>query len=598
MYLSNSFVAWLKCLRQVSKVNGLLTVSLLVLIVLQAVCPVLMAIIVQKLIDTLTKAEIQHSSDIIIYIVLEGILALIIVSSQHASTHIRSILMLEFNQSIRHKLIVDVLNRPLIEREHSGFQDRFDRIWREASQKPLAMALKGFGLIQSIVLGVGSFVLLGGISPIFAFGVIIGAIPRFIADYKFSEHYFGFYNWAESRVRHQAYIEHLISDERYSMEIRTLGLQKRLSERHYRLHKDLLVPQKKLAFKQTIYGIFFRVISIFINYGLASLLVLQAFHHKISIGELVMGLALLKEGNTAVTRVFDSAIGIMDDFRYVNLLEKHLEESQSNHNELPVKAKTKKLLKKGLELRNISFTYPGAASPALQNISFTLKPGQTKAIVGVNGSGKSTLVKTICGLYSIKEGNICLFGKELTHWHTEDLLKQISVILQSFIHYQWSMKENIVIGDVDRPIEYEHMDNVLKVSQSKSVEQSLSLGLETQLGKWFEGGVELSGGEWQRIALARMFYRKDASLLILDEPSSALDINAELELHESLRHNNDNKMILVISHNFATVRHANEILVLDKGIIIERGSHEELMQIKGKYYKMYQGQIKSISGER
>ena len=585
-----------ECLRRVFATNRRLTVGLLLLLTVQALCPVAMAAVVKRLIDALqlgvADSTTQGVPEALIWLAVEAALTALLVVARHVATHTRALLMLEFNHSIRQGLITDVMRRPLVEREDAGFQDRFGRVWRDASDRPLAMALKGFALIQFLVLGAGSFVLLGDINPWLALGVTVGAVPAFVAEARFSKQTFGFYDWAEPMVRRQAYVEHLVSDERYARELRTLGLQDKLKDDHHQVFKALHKPRRQLAKQHAALGSLFRLLSVAVIYGLSGWLVLQALGGHITIGTLVMGLALLKEGSSAVTGSLDAVAGIVDDHRYVDLLQEHL--AAGSIEASPKGDASGPELADGLRVEELSFAYPGSDKLALDGVSLHLKPGQTLALVGVNGAGKSTLVKQVCGLYEPDSGEVSFQGRPIRDWNRDALLARISVILQDFIRYQWTMEENIQVGDIHQEHPTEHLEEVLNVSQARTLVDSLKHGLKTQLGRWFEGGVDISGGQWQRVALARMFFRSGAELWILDEPSAALDIHAEVKLHETLRQNAGQKMVLLISHRFATVRHADEILVLEEGRVVERGNHDELMAAKGLYHEMFEKQAEGL----
>ena len=234
----------------------------------------------------------------------------------------------------------------------------------------------------------------------------------------------------------------------------------------------------------------------------------------------------------------------------------------------------------GIRFENVSFTYPGSSKPALTNISLHLKPGEKLAIVGENGSGKTTLIKLLTRLYTPDSGRIFLDGLDLQEWDVDVLRRRIGVIFQNFVRYQFTVGENIGVGDV------EHLENKTRwqTAAEKGMAQSfidqLPQSFQTQLGRWFKGGQELSGGQWQKIALSRAFMRSQADILVLDEPTSAIDAQAEFEIFNHFRAITQNQMVLLISHRFSTVRMADQIVVIENGEVIEQGTHEELLQLK------------------
>jgi len=253
-------------------------------------------------------------------------------------------------------------------------------------------------------------------------------------------------------------------------------------------------------------------------------------------------------------------------------------------------------MKGEIRFENVSFAYPGAESNAVTDLSFTVKPGETIAIVGRNGAGKTTMFKLICRLYDPTAGRILVDGVDLRDYSPEQLRAQIGAMFQDFVTYQATASENIGLGSLEAIADREAIVEASREAGADELISSLPQGYETALGKWFDAGVNLSGGEWQKVALARAFMR-DAKILLLDEPTSALDAQAEYDLFERLRTLTRGRTAVYISHRFSTVRRADRIVFLEHGRLVEEGTHEELMALGGRYARLFRMQASAYTGE-
>ena len=246
----------------------------------------------------------------------------------------------------------------------------------------------------------------------------------------------------------------------------------------------------------------------------------------------------------------------------------------------------------GIRFENVSFSYPGSQTPALKNINLHITPGESLAIVGENGSGKTTLIKLLTRLYAPTEGRILVDGLDLQEWDTNAIREKIGVIFQDFARYQLIVGENIGIGDVDNIDDGNQIEEAARKGMADEFVRDLPLDYQTQLGTWFKDGKELSGGQWQKIALSRAFMRSKADILILDEPTAAIDARAEAEIFEHFNDLTDNRISIIISHRFSTVRRADHIIVLEKAEVLEQGSHQQLLEMDGQYATLFNLQAK------
>jgi ATP-binding cassette subfamily B protein len=249
-------------------------------------------------------------------------------------------------------------------------------------------------------------------------------------------------------------------------------------------------------------------------------------------------------------------------------------------------------IRRGFEFRNVSFRYPGSSRLVLNGLNFHLRPGERVALIGENGEGKTTIVKLLTRLYDPEEGQVLLDGVDLRDYNLEDLYREIGVIFQDFMRYEMTARENIAVGRIEQIDDLQSLRESARKSMADEVVGKLSSGYEQMLGRRFEGGVDLSGGEWQKVALARAYLR-NAQVLILDEPTSALDARSEYEVFQRFADLTSGKMALFISHRFSTVRMADRIVVLEKGRVAEEGDHDALTHLGGRYAEMFELQAAS-----
>jgi ABC-type multidrug transport system fused ATPase/permease subunit len=297
-----------------------------------------------------------------------------------------------------------------------------------------------------------------------------------------------------------------------------------------------------------------------------------------------MYLVVFRQGQTTFSSILSAIGGMYEDSLYLSNLYEFLEQ------EIPRPSGSATQGTRpgdGLRFEQVSFHYPGSHHLALRNVSLHLKPGEKLAIVGENGSGKTTLIKLLTRLYTPDSGRILLDGLDLQEWDLATLQRRIGVIFQNFVRYQFSVGENIGAGDVERIEEPDQWQQAAEKGTAHSFIAELPDRYRTQLGRWFKSGRELSGGQWQKIALSRAFMRSRADILVLDEPTSAMDAEAEVRVFNHVRNLTQHQMAILISHRFSTVRMADQIIVLAGGEVVEQGTHGQLLQANGRYAHLF-----------
>ncbi|MEH1777685.1 MAG: ABC transporter ATP-binding protein [Nostoc sp.] len=520
----------------------------------------------------------------LLYVGLEAIAVISLAGSQRGIIICQSLLRALMGQRVNVLILEKALTLDLRQFEDSEFYDKLTNARREASVRPLSLVNRTFGLVQNALSLITYGILLVNFSGWAVVVLILAAMPVFIAETKFAGEAFRLFSWRASETRQQHYLENLLAREDFVTEIKLYQLGEMLLGRYRNLFDQLYGEDRDLTLRRGLWGYLLSLVSTGAFYLAYAWIVLETVLGKISLGDMTMYLTVFRQGQSTFSNALTSIGGMYEDNLYLSNLYDFLEE------EVP-KSWGKAIIglnpQDGIRFENVSFTYPGSSKAALRNISLHLKPREKLAIVGENGSGKTTLIKLLTRLYTPDSGRILLDGLDLQEWDVDVLRRRVGVIFQNFVRYQFTVGENIGVGDV------EHLDNKIlwQTAAQKGMSQSfidqLPQSFQTQLGRWFKGGQELSGGQWQKIALSRAFMRSQADILVLDEPTSAIDAQAEFEIFNHFRAITQNQMVLLISHRFSTVRMADKILVIENGEVIEQGTHEELLQLGGRYAKLF-----------
>ncbi|MEH2415979.1 ABC transporter ATP-binding protein [Nostoc sp.] len=569
-----------------------LTILLASLTIVAGLLPAAISYISKLIVDAVVFASQVNSdsngfvniSHPLLYVGFEAIAVILLAGSQRGLTICQSLLRALMGQRVNVLILEKALTLDLRQFEDSEFYDKLTNARREASVRPLSLVSRTFGLVQNALSLFTYGILLVNFSVWAVVVLILAAIPVFIAETKFAGEGFRLFSWRAPETRQQNYLENLLAREDFVTEVKLYQLGEMLLGRYRNLFEQLYGEDRDLTLRRGFWGYLLGLVSTGAFYVAYAWIVLETVLGKISLGDMTMYLTVFRQGQSTFSNALTSIGGMYEDNLYLSNLYDFLEE------EVPKswgKATIGLNSQDGIRFENVSFTYPGSSKPALTNISLHLKPTEKLAIVGENGSGKTTLIKLLTRLYTPDSGRIFLDGLDLQEWDVDVLRRRIGVIFQNFVRYQFTVGENIGVGDV------EHLENKTRwqIAAQKGMSQSfidqLPESFQTQLGRWFKGGQELSGGQWQKIALSRAFMRSQADILVLDEPTSAIDAQAEFEIFNHFRAITQNQMVLLISHRFSTVRMADKILVIENGEVIEQGTHEELLQLGGRYAKLF-----------
>jgi ATP-binding cassette subfamily B protein len=428
-------------------------------------------------------------------------------------------------------------------------------------------------------------------SPWLMLLLIAGLLPAFLGESHFA--FLGYAkNFRQTPVKRQLdYLRQLGGSKEAAKELKLFGLKDFLTQRFASLWDGIYRENVDLFCRKLIAGIFLSAVGTFGYYAAYVFIIWRTLAGVISIGTMtaLTGAILQVSGN--IQQLFSTLSGIADQALFLTDLLAFFEMEptiRSKPNALPAP----RPIRQGFEFRNVSFRYPGTSRIVLRHLNFRLWPGERVAIVGENGQGKTTIVKLITRLYDPIEGQILLDGIDLREYDVEDLYREIGVIFQDFMRYEMTAGENIGVGRIQELHKQELLTQAARKSLADEVVDRLPRGYDQMLGRRFETGVDLSGGEWQKLALARAYLR-DAQLLILDEPTASLDARSEFDVFRRFAELTAGKAALFISHRFSTVRMADRIVVLDEGRITEEGSHDELANLGGRYTEMFEMQAAS-----
>jgi ATP-binding cassette, subfamily B, bacterial len=501
-----------------------------------------------------------------------------------------SLLANRYTQHVSVRVMEQASRLDLTTYEDPVFYDRLERARVQATDR-LAMIQQMGRLIQQVITTLVFSAALAWASPWLVLLLAFGVLPSFLGETHYA--FLGYAkNFRQTPAKRQMdYLRQVAGSREGAKEVKLFGLSKFFTSRFQSLAHQIYVEDVALSRSKLIIGGLLGVIGTLGYYGAYVYVIWRTLGGAYDIGQFTFLTTAIQQASSNLQQVFSTASGIADQALFLTDLIAFFEMQptvHSNPNGLPAPTP----IRTGFEFRNVSFAYPGTDRSVLKNFNLTLSPGERIALIGENGQGKTTVVKLITRLYDPTEGQILLDGIDLREYSLEDLHRNIGVIFQDFMRFEMTARENIAVGRIDQPHQQSDIELAAHKSLADTVVSKLAGGYDQMLGRRFEGGVELSGGEWQKMALARAYLR-DAQLLILDEPTAALDARSELEVFERFAELTEGKMALLISHRFSTVRMADRIVVLSGGRLIEEGNHQELMARNGLYASMFEMQAAS-----
>jgi ATP-binding cassette, subfamily B, bacterial len=514
--------------------------------------------------------------------VLGGVLA-------RAIDYSDSLLADKYTRHVSIQVMKHAAELDLIAYEDPVFYDRLERARVQATDR-LGMIQQIGRLIQLVITTITLSVTIVVYSPWLMLLLIAGVLPAFLGESHFA--FLGYAkNFRQTPIRRQLdYLRQVGGSKEAAKELKLFGLSKFLTQRFTKLSDGIYEENVALSRRKLIAGAFLSVIAFMGYYSAYAFVIWRTVTGAYSLGLWYLLSGAILQASSNIQQIFSTVSGIADQALFLTDLLAFFD-MQPTIRSKPDALPAPRPIVRGFEFRNVSFRYPGSSRLVLDGLNFHLRPGERVALIGENGEGKTTIVKLITRLYDPTEGHVLLDGVDLKEYRLEDLYREIGVIFQDFMRYEMTARENIAVGRIEEIDDLALLEAAARKSLADAVIAKIG-GYDQMLGRRFETGVDLSGGEWQKVALARAYLR-DAQLLILDEPTAALDARSEFEVFQRFAELTAGKMALFISHRFSTVRMADRIVVLANGKIAEEGSHDQLARLGGRYKEMFELQAAS-----
>src|SRR5579862_8369298 len=504
--------------------------------------------------------------------------------------YLDSLLADKYTRYVSIRVMKHAAELDLLAYEDPVFYDRLDRARVQATDR-LGMIQSIGRLVQQIATVVSLSISIMLFSPWLMLLLVAGVVPAFLGESHFA--FLGYAkNFRQTPIRRQLdYLRVLAGSREAAKELKLFGLNEFLAERFTRLSDEIYVENVALSRRRLIAGSVLSLVGTMGYYSAYVFVIWRTIAGALTIGTLTFLSGAILQASSNIQQIFSTISGIADQALFLTDLLAFFD-MQPTIRSKPSALMTPRPILRGFEFRDVSFRYPGSPRLILDQMNLRLQPGERVALIGENGQGKTTVVKLITRLYDPTEGQILLDGVDLREYSLEDLYREIGVIFQDFMRYEMTARENIAVGSIEQIDNLEMIRHSAEKSLADDVVGRLPRGYEQMLGRRFDGGLDLSGGEWQKVALARAYLR-DAQVLILDEPTSALDAPSEYQVFQRFAELTAGKMALFISHRFSTVRMADRIVVLQNGCIAEEGDHDALTQLGGRYAEMFELQAAS-----
>ncbi|XXX75390.1 ABC transporter ATP-binding protein [Sorangium sp. So ce134] len=626
--LRDSFAYTPRTLQLVWRSSKAASLALAALTLAAAVLPLGVAYVGKAITDAVVAREERAA---LVWVSVELGLVAALALAQRGLSLTRQLLGARLSIDIHAMILGKALSLELRHFEDPEFYDQLTRARREASSRPASVVTESFSLVQNLITLAGYAALLVGFSGFAVLALVLAAIPATVAEARFSGAAFRLRNWRSPEARRLNYLEYVLANDGHAKEVKLFGLGPMFLERYKALAASFYREDSALAVRRAGWSYGLSLLGTAAFYGCYAAMAASAAAGRLTLGAMVLYVAAFRQGQQAFQAVLGGIGGMYEHNLYMSNLFQYLSIPTSGPPALPAgdapalpagdapalsngdapalsngdapalsngdapalsngdapALSNGSALDRGVRFEGVGYRYPGQSRWALRGIDLHIPSGQSLALVGHNGAGKTTFIKLLTRLYEPTEGRILFDGKDLRAWDLDELRRRIGVVFQDFNRYQLTLRENVGLGSLDHLGDEPRIARAVSEGGADEVVTAVPGGLDAQLGRWFKDGVELSGGQWQKIALARAFMREQADILVLDEPTAALDAEAEHAVFQRFRSLSRGRTTIVISHRFPTVRMADRIVVLDGGRVVEEGTHDELVARGQRYARMF-----------
>jgi len=565
-----------------------LTLTLAGLTLAAAVLPLGIAYAGKRIVD----AVVNGSRDATLHwVLLELAVVLAQALVQRGLGLSRTVLGARLGVDINVAILEKALTLELRHFESSEFYDQLTRARREASSRPVQLVSEAFQLVQNALTLVGYGALLLQWSGWAVLLLVVATVPAALTEARYSKITYRLRNWRSPESRRLMYLEYVLANDEHVKEVKLFGLGPLFMGRYKDLAETFYREDRALSVKRGVVTHALSLLGTAAFYGSYGAMAIAAAARRLTLGNMTLYVVAFRQGQqsfqsvlSAIGNIYEHNLYMANLFSFLALDPSPQPPPRRDH---AAGASADTHAPRGIVLRDVGFCYPGTETWALRHIDLVIPEGQSLALVGANGAGKTTLIKLLTRLYEPTEGSITLDGNDLAAWDRGALLRRFGVLFQDFNQYQLKLGENVSLGSVEHNDDTARVGRAVERGGASDLVTSLALGLETPLGHWFKDGTELSGGQWQKVALSRAFMREEADILVLDEPTAALDAAAEHAVFERFQELSRGRTTIIISHRFPTVRMADCIVVLEGGQVVESGTHDALVARGGTYAKMF-----------